>query len=126
MAAAKAMAQICDSTMLPELRRWLDQPTHRREALAVLSECHNPQVAAYFVQLCGSTSLKVNAQVLATALAVYVTDKQLAGTVATGYGFSVTDAGTATSTYNVGSYGTALGLTNNTSMDTAKWTITPL
>ena len=52
---------------------------------------------------------------LATALAAYVTDSSLAGTVATSYGFKVTAYGTGVDTYNVGSNGSALGLFNNES-----------
>jgi hypothetical protein len=74
----------------------------------------NLQVAAYDLTLFSSNK-KMN-QVLAGALAAYVTNSTLAGgTYAAGYGFKVTTSGTGSKTYNVGSHGTAIGLTNNTS-----------
>jgi hypothetical protein len=54
------------------------------------------------------------ADMVATALSAYVTDSGLAGTVAKSYGFTVTTYGTGIDTYNVGSNGAALGLSNNT------------
>ncbi|MGO9913957.1 MAG: hypothetical protein ACLQIB_04485, partial [Isosphaeraceae bacterium] len=71
----------------------------------------NAQVATYVKSLSSSSAI---AQVMATALAAYVTDSSLAGTVATSYGFTVSTYGTGVSTYNVGSNGSALGLSNNT------------
>jgi hypothetical protein len=59
--------------------------------------------------------MKTDAQILGAALAVYVTDANLAGTAGVQYGFNVTPTGTGSATYNVGSNGTALGLSNNTS-----------
>jgi uncharacterized repeat protein (TIGR01451 family) len=78
---------------------------------------NNAQVAAYFLNLFSVSGQKTYAQVLAVALAVYVTDSKLAGgTYAASYGFKVAPGGvTGNETYNVGSNGTALGLTNNTS-----------
>ncbi|HKM54433.1 MAG TPA: S53 family peptidase, partial [Isosphaeraceae bacterium] len=70
----------------------------------------NSSVASYMKSHGGAT-----AQVLATALAVYVTDSSLAGTVATSYHFTVTASGIGVNTFNVGSNGSTLGLTNNTS-----------
>jgi hypothetical protein len=58
---------------------------------------------------------KVEAQIMATVLADYMTNSTLAGTTASSYGFTVSSTGTAARTYNVGSYGSALGLSNNTS-----------
>jgi hypothetical protein len=45
---------------------------------------------------------KLDAQVLAVALAVYATNENLAGTTATAYGFRVTANGVGTSTFDVG------------------------
>ena len=70
----------------------------------------NSSVASYMKSLGGAA-----AQVLATALSAYVTDSSLAGTVATSNHFTVTAYGTGVDSYNVGSYGSALGLTNKTS-----------
>jgi hypothetical protein len=59
--------------------------------------------------------------VLAGALADYCTSKTLAGgSMAAGYGFNVSPAGTGAKTYNVGANGTVLGLTNNTSYTVAQ------
>jgi len=59
---------------------------------------------------------KMDAQVMAVALACYVTNENLAGTVAMGYGFLVTEDGVGTATWNVGSAGQAFGVANNTSL----------
>src|SRR5262249_23380644 len=58
---------------------------------------------------------KVDAQFMATPPAVYFTDQNLAGTVATGYGFHVTDTGLGDRVVNVGSSGAAFGVANGTS-----------
>ncbi len=68
----------------------------------------NAQVAAFF-QLLFSDS-KLEAQVLATALAVYVTNSTLAGNAAVGYGFTVSQYGAGVATFNVGARGSAFGL----------------
>jgi hypothetical protein len=55
--------------------------------------------------------------VLATALAVYVTDSTLDSTaVGSQYGFTVSGNGVATATINVGSNGAAFGVADNTVM----------
>ena len=60
---------------------------------------------------------KLDAQVLATALAVYVTDATLDSTgVGAQYGFTVGGNGVGTATFNVGSNGDAFGVANNTAM----------
>ena len=46
---------------------------------------------------------KLDAQVMATALAVYVTNEDLAGMTAAGYGFLVTQNGVGVATFDVGS-----------------------
>src|SRR5262249_21006660 len=57
---------------------------------------------------------KLDAQVMATAFAVYVTNSTLAGgTYASSYGFIVNSSGTGSATYNVGSNGAAFGFANN-------------
>jgi hypothetical protein len=55
---------------------------------------------------------KVDAQFMALALATYFTDRTLAGTVATAYGFNVSDTGIATKIVNVGTKGAAFGVAN--------------
>ena len=74
----------------------------------------NSEVAAYFLTLFNVTGQKTDAQILAGALASYVTSSGLAGNAAASYGFNVSVGGTGAKTYNVGAYGTAIGLQNNT------------
>jgi hypothetical protein len=57
---------------------------------------------------------KLNSQVLASAIAVYVTNSNLAGLAGLDYGFSVTDTGVGTATVNVGYFGVAFGVENHT------------
>lgn len=75
----------------------------------------NTQVAALFLTDFGASGQKTDAQILAGALASYVTSSTLAGTTASKYGFNSSPGGTGGKTYNVGSDGTAIGLANNTS-----------
>ena len=59
----------------------------------------------------------LNAQVMATALAVYVTDsRNFAGGAATEYGFIISDGGVGAATFNVGDSGAAFGVDNGTVM----------
>lgn len=76
----------------------------------------NAQVASLFLQLASVSGQKLDAQVLGVALAVYVTDRDLAGTAASKYGFVTTSAGTGGETYNVGSSGSAFNVANNTTL----------
>jgi hypothetical protein len=80
-----------------------------------LTGATNAQVAAKFLQFFGVSGQKTDAQIMAGALAVYVTDSDLAGTAAVGYGFTVTSSGTGAKLYNVGSYGSEIGLVDNQS-----------
>lgn len=59
---------------------------------------------------------KVDAQFMATALATFFTSSNLAGSVAAGFGFNVTDTGIGTSIINVGNSGAAFGVADGTSM----------
>ena len=75
----------------------------------------NADVAALFLQFFNVKGANTDAQVLAGALASYVTNSTLAGSnIAAGYGFNVSASGTGAKTYNVGSNGTAIGLMNDT------------
>ncbi|MDB5320609.1 MAG: sdrD 1 [Phycisphaerales bacterium] len=76
----------------------------------------NAQIAAFYTTLYKTTAQKLDAQVLALAFATYVTDAQLAGTVARNYNFEVSDAGVGAATYNVGSNGAAFGVANNSTV----------
>lgn len=71
----------------------------------------NTQVAAIFKS--AFQNRKLEAQAMAIALAIYVTDSDLAGQTAKSYGFKVSSAGTGAATINVGSQGSALGFANN-------------
>lgn len=81
----------------------------------------NSQVAAHYKTLFGRNGQsspggppKVDAQVMATALAVYVTNQTLAGNTAAAYGFQVTQFGVGVATFNVGNTGAAFGFANGT------------
>jgi Bacterial Ig domain/SdrD B-like domain len=84
----------------------------------------NAQVAAFYKTLFARTARtavggglpKMDAQVMATALGVYVTTQSLAGTTASAYGFLVTANGLGARTFNVGSNGAAFGVANNSSV----------
>jgi hypothetical protein len=77
----------------------------------------NAAVAAFFQTEFVVHGQKLDAQVLATALAVYVTDGTLDNTgVGTRYGFLVGGNGVATATVNVGTNGAAFGVADNTTM----------
>ena len=78
---------------------------------------NNAYVASFFQCRFVVHGQKLDAQVLATALAVYVTDPTLDNTgVGTQYGFTVSGNGVATATFNVGSNGAAFGVADNTNM----------
>jgi hypothetical protein len=77
----------------------------------------NAYVASFFQSRFVVKDQKLDAQVLATALAVYVTDGTLDNTgVGAQYGFIVGGNGVATATFNVGSNGAAFGVADNTVM----------
>jgi hypothetical protein len=77
----------------------------------------NAAVASFFQSRFVLKDQKLDAQVLATALAVYVTDPILDSTgVGTNYGFKVGGNRVATATVDVGSNGAAFGVANNTTM----------
>ena len=78
---------------------------------------NNAYVASFFQGRFVVHGQKLDAQVLATALAVYVTDGTLDNTgVGTQYGFLVGGNGVATATFNVGTNGAAFGVADNTTM----------
>ena len=84
---------------------------------ANLANRTNAQLASFYQTLFGVSGQKLDAQVMAVALATYVTDQQLAGGVyGTKYGFSVSDTGLGDATYNIGSNGAAFGVANNTTL----------
>jgi hypothetical protein len=74
----------------------------------------NAYIAALFQQDFVQKGVKLNAQVLATALSVYATNATLDPTqVAARYGFKVSGTGAGTATVNVGCCGAAFGVANN-------------
>ncbi|MGA2253387.1 MAG: NF038129 family PEP-CTERM protein [Thermoguttaceae bacterium] len=78
----------------------------------------NAQVAAYYQALYANVSKIPEAEALALALDVYVTNSGLAGTTAASptYGFAVSATGLATATANVGGSGAAFGINDNAVM----------
>jgi hypothetical protein len=76
---------------------------------------NNAAVAALFQTFFGHPGRKLDAEMMATALSVYVTNATLDPTqVAAQYGFTVSGDGAGTATFNVGSNGNAFGVANNT------------
>jgi 2-hydroxy-3-keto-5-methylthiopentenyl-1-phosphate phosphatase len=59
---------------------------------------------------------RVDCQFMAVALATYFTSSNLAGNIASAYGFNVTDTGIATRIVNVGASGAAFGVANGTTL----------
>ncbi len=83
----------------------------------------NDEVAAFYSELFhrkGKDKLagpaKLDAQVMAVALATYVTNATLAGTTAAAYGFLVTEHGVGVATVNVGDSGDAFGVDDGTEL----------
>jgi len=76
----------------------------------------NDEVAAFFQRLFNQAGPKLDAQVLAVALAVYVTNEDLAGTTASAYGFQVSASGVGSATFDVGTSGAAFGVANGTTL----------
>ncbi len=73
----------------------------------------NAQVASFYQGLFSTASKKLDAQTMALALSIYVTNSGLAGNVAASYGFAVSANGLGGSTVNVGTDGAAFGVDNN-------------
>jgi hypothetical protein len=76
----------------------------------------NAEVATLFQQKFVLKGPKLDAQVMATALSVYVTNQTLAGTAGAAYGFLVTADGAGTAEFKVGPDGTAVARANDTTM----------
>jgi hypothetical protein len=74
----------------------------------------NADVAALFQTFFSVKGQKTDAQIMAGALAGYVTQSAYANSLVTKYGFNISASGTGARTVNVGSYGSAIGLANNT------------
>ena len=65
------------------------------------------------IQLGLGGPVKMDAQVMAVALATYVTNQSLAGLAAETYGFLVTENGVGVSTFNVGDSGEAFNVADD-------------
>jgi hypothetical protein len=78
----------------------------------------NAQIASYYnANDFAAGGMKLNAEVLATAFACYVTSSKLAGgNYAACYGFRVTTDGSGYETINIGSNGAAFNVANNTTI----------
>jgi hypothetical protein len=75
------------------------------------------QIATYFAGLANNSAKQLEAQVLATVLAVYVTDSDTAGgTYAAAYGFNVNTNGVKIDYYNIGDNGAAFGVVNDSAL----------
>jgi hypothetical protein len=110
----KALNGGCSST---QLGNWLAETFPN--LYGALAGKSNTQVAQFYTNLftaktCGG--MKLECQVMAAALATYVTNSTLAGVTAQRYGFCVTTYGAGNSTYSIGSAGAAFGVANNTRM----------
>jgi hypothetical protein len=92
-----------------------------------LSGMANSQVADFYsdlfrrkkkeaVELGLGGPVKMDAQVMAVALATYVTNESLAGLTGESFGFLVTENGVGTSTFNVGDSGQAFNVADQTEL----------
>lgn len=94
------------------LGNWI--ATNFPNMFGVLAGMTNAQVASYYTNQFLVKGQKLNAQVLGTIFATYVTDSDLAGNAAVKYGFNVNEIGVGGALINVKSNGAAFGLANNT------------
>jgi hypothetical protein len=76
----------------------------------------NVAVASLFAKLATIKGPKPDAQLMATALSVYVTDSDLAGNAGARYDFNISADGTGAKLYNVGLLGSAIGIADNSSV----------
>ncbi len=86
----------------------------RKSANNLVSK-NNNDVASLFRRLFGRPD-KLDAQVLAVALATYATRQSLGGAVALKYGFTVWSEGSGSRRVDVGEHGAAFGVDNGTTM----------
>jgi large repetitive protein len=77
-----------------------------------LTNASNATVAALFMTYFNGSSPKTSAQIMAGALAGFFTNSTLSKKTAVQFGFNYTAGGTGSKLYNIGSYGTAIGLPN--------------
>jgi|SRR5579871_522165 len=86
---------------------------------ANLSSFTNAQVGTYYQSLFlhPQGGNRLDAEVLATALEVFTTTSSLGGTLGQNYGFTVNSDGLGAYLWNIGSSGSAFGVTNNAVLD---------
>ncbi|HEX5400130.1 MAG TPA: hypothetical protein VFY06_13880 [Verrucomicrobiae bacterium] len=96
-----------------QLGTWL--ANHYGRLFGNLNGQPNSVVAAQYLACFNMKGPKTCAQVMATALAVYATSPALAGgDMAAAYGFNVSDLGTGARSYDIGPFGSILGLSDDT------------
>jgi hypothetical protein len=76
----------------------------------------NADVSLLFQRIWRSSGDGAEAQVLTTALNIYATTTSLGGAQAVSYGFKISAGGQGSKTFNVRSYGAAVGVANNTTL----------
>lgn len=81
-----------------------------------LAGASSDDVATLYQQLFKVKGQKLDAQVMATALAAFATSETLAGTTAAVFGFTTSTWGVGNSTWNVGTSGAAFGVADGTTM----------
>jgi hypothetical protein len=54
LAAAKALGEVCDPQLVARLRWMVQRNVHRREALAALLQCHQPQAGEFLLAARGN------------------------------------------------------------------------
>jgi hypothetical protein len=82
-----------------------------------LTAMTNNQVAWYFNRLWRQSEDSAEVQILTTALNVYATTASLGGSVSSSAGFRVSDTGLGATWFNVGEYGSAVGVPNRTKLN---------
>ena len=89
-----------------------------------LAGMNNAEVSQFYKDLfrrnkktaTGGGPPKMDAQVMAVALATYATNENLAGTTAESYGFVVTENGVGTTSFDIGNHGFAFNVADNTTI----------
>jgi hypothetical protein len=77
----------------------------------------NSEVAAFYQSRFALSGIKVEAEVLATALNVYATTQSLGGTIGQAYGFTVSGDGLGADSFSVGPDGAAFLVANHTTLN---------
>jgi hypothetical protein len=83
---------------------------------SILGNKTNETVASKYMSYYDVSGQKNSAQVMAAALNVYASTLALGGTTGTAFGFVPSTAGLGAAEFNVGSYGAAFGVANNSTI----------